>query len=209
MATFRSTVTSVNSTYPVSAYSPQMYAEYAGWYDELGAWLKGAEESGFYLDSGGYGWYYDGNPNTLKMATALDKAYGNESIDLVFAPGGGTRITYAKTHPKWQAIFDKVVKGKNPVTKETLKAAAEKEGGRETTGRAVDPAATPAATKQDRNVSLGGGAPPPEPEDVPFYQKSWFIPAVGVATGVAVLAVVFWPSPKKANPKSKKRKRSR
>jgi hypothetical protein len=188
MSTFRSTVASVNSTYPVSAYSPQMYAEYAGWYDELGAWLKAAEAPGFYADSGGYGWYYASNGD----------------LDMVFAPGGGARITYNKTHPKWQAIFDKIVKGKKAVTKETLAVLCAPQNGKETTGRAVAPTATPAAVTQDNKI---GTPPAPELEDVPFYQKSWFIPAVGVATGVAVLAVVFWPSPKKANPKSKKRKK--
>jgi hypothetical protein len=98
---FRSAERGVFSEYPVQPYSNTMYA---GVLDEALVLLKGAGSEGFYADSGGYGWYYNGDTN--------------KSIDMVFAPGGGQRITYYVTDANYQTIFDKVVKGKKPATKD-------------------------------------------------------------------------------------------
>lgn len=237
MSTFRSTVTGTNLTYPVSAYSPQMYTGYAGWYDELGAWLNstasgkgGGLENGFYVDVGGYGWYWNG--------------VDNGSLDLVFAPGGGQRITFPKGDARTKTIFERVVKTADPMTKEAL---AESVVGRhpeakETTGRAVpvetaiangwsalvNAAVSPAPyvlTGSDKTVPPAAKpyvTPPPRGSgrkpggsigpQAPFYQQPWFVPAVLGVMGAAALTVVFWPknTAPKTNPKRKKhKKRSR
>ena len=232
MSTFRSTVTGTNLTYPVSAYSPQMYTGYAGGWEEFKLSFMGSEDAGFYVDVGGYGWYWNG--------------VDNGSLDLVFAPGGGQRITFPKGDARTKTIFERVVKTSDPMTKETL---AESVVGRhpeakETTGRAVPvetaiangwsalvnaavspapyvltgsdktvpPAAKPYVTPPPRGSGRksGGGKPGGSiGPQAPFYQQPWFVPAVLGVMGAAALTVVFWPknTAPKTNPKRKKRSR--
>ena len=133
---FRSAERGVFSEYPVQPYSNTMYA---GVLDEALVLLKGAGSEGFYADSGGYGWYYNGDTN--------------KSIDMVFAPGGGQRITYYVTDANYQTIFDKVVKGKKPATKETVKAAAEKAGGKETSGKSVASSSSAGSSQASKALS--------------------------------------------------------
>jgi len=189
---FRSAERGTFSTYPMTPYSNGMYSgEYGA---SLSSWLGLAEAQGFYEDAGGYGWYYNADTN--------------KSLDLVFAPGGGQRITYYVGDPSYQTIFNKVVKGKYPLSnKEALQVVVAKAGGKETTGRSVtsssvagapQAARTPAAAA-DPKETFGG-------DDKKLWEQSWFLPAVGGLTVVAVLAVALWPSPK-AKPLRPNRKR--
>ena len=189
---FRSAERGAFSTYPMAPYSNGMYSgEYGA---SFSSYLGLAESQGFYEDAGGYGWYYNADTN--------------KSIDLVFAPGGGQRITYYVGDPSYQSIFNKVVKEKSPLrNKEALQAVVEKAGGKETTGRSVtsssaagakQAARTPAAAA-DPKETLGG-------DDKKLWEQSWFLPVVGGLTVVAVLAVALWPS-KTATPLRSNRKR--
>ena len=189
---FKSTERGTFSTYPMAPYSNGMYSgEYGA---SFSSYLGLAESQGFYEDAGGYGWYYNADTN--------------KSIDLVFAPGGGQRITYYIGDPSYQTVFDKVVKEKSPLrNKEALQAVVEKAGGKETTGRSVtsssaagakQAARTPAAAA-DPKETLGG-------DDKKLWEQSWFLPVVGGLTVVAVLAVALWPS-KTATPLRSNRKR--
>ena len=189
---FKSTERGTFSTYPMAPYSNGMYSgEYGA---SFSSYLGLAESQGFYEDAGGYGWYYNADTN--------------KSIDLVFAPGGGQRITYYIGDPSYQTVFDQVVKEKSPLrTKEALQAVVEKAGGKETTGRSVtsssaagakQAARTPAAAA-DPKETLGG-------DDKKLWEQSWFLPVVGGLTVVAVLAVALWPS-KTATPLRSNRKR--
>lgn len=183
---FRSIERGVFSEYPMMPYASGMYAGY-GW--SVSSLLGLAESQGFYPDNGGYGWYYNADTN--------------KSIDLVFAPGGGKRITYYVGDPGYQTVFDKVVRGKSPVSnKEALKAIVEAKGGRETSGRSVG-SSTSAGFEQAKKTAADTGAGDPGSPGAPsgaFYQKPWFLPAVAVVTIAGVAAIAFWPAPKK-NPK--------
>lgn len=148
---------------------------------------KGSGESGFYSDRGGYGWYYNAD---------------NGSIDMVFAPVGGVRVTFYKDDPKWQGIYNAVVKGKQPATKTTVGQIAKGYGGKETSGKAVSStSAAGAPTAASVPAKAGGGAGPSVApsggaldtlKDLP--NKSWFLPALGVVTVGGVLAIAFWPT---------------
>lgn len=187
---FRSAERGVFSEYPVQPYSNTMYA---GVLDEALVLLKGAGSEGFYADSGGYGWYYNGDTN--------------KSIDMVFAPGGGQRITYYVTDANYQTIFDKVVKGKKPATKETVKAAAEKAGGKETSGKSVASSSSAGSSQASKATVAAGGTPAPALSGgSKFWEQSWFLPTVGGLTVAAVLAIAFWPSPKAKPLRSNRRK---
>jgi hypothetical protein len=168
---------------------------YSGGYGfSISSFLGLAESQGFYADTGGYGWYYNADTN--------------KSIDLVFAPGGGQRITYYVGDPSYQTVFDKVVKEKSPLrNKEALQAVVAKAGGKETTGRSVtsssaagakQAARTPAAAA-DPKETLGG-------DDKKLWEQSWFLPVVGAVTVAGVLAIALWPS-KTATPLRSNRKR--
>lgn len=175
---FRSAERVVFADYPMQPYSNTMYA---GASDEFLVLFKGAESEGFYEDAGGYGWYYNGDTN--------------KSIDMVFAPAGGQRISYYVTDPNYSTIFNKVVKGKKPVTKETAKATAEKSGGKETSGKAVASSSASGSTQEKRATTAAGGTPAPGPSPGgKLWEQSWFLPAVGGLTVVAVLAIALWPS---------------
>ena len=189
---FKSTERGTFSTYPMAPYSNGMYSgEYGA---SFSSYLGLAESQGFYEDAGGYGWYYNADTN--------------KSIDLVFAPGGGQRITYYIGDPSYQTVFDKVVKEKSPLrNKEALQAVVEKAGGKETTGRSVtsssaagakQAARTPAAAA-DPKETLGG-------DDKKLWEQSWFLPVVGAVTVAGVLAIALWPS-SKAKPLRSNRKR--
>lgn len=201
---FRSaTRDAVTASYPVVPYSTAMYSGDYGW--SLSSFLGLAESQGFYADTGGYGWYYNADTN--------------KSIDLVFAPGGGQRITYYETDPSYKAIFNKVVKGKNPVgDKEELKALAEKAGGKETTGKAVASSSAAGAQQETRSTKAAGGTPATEggeDDGKKLWEKPWFLPAVGALTLATVAAIAFWPTkttpPVRTNGKNRSstRKRSR
>lgn len=148
---------------------------------------KGSGESGYYSDKGGYGWYYNAD---------------NGSIDMVFAPAGGVRVTFYKDDPKWQGIYNAVVKGKQPATKTTVGQIAKGYGGKETSGKAVSStSAAGARTAASVPAKAGGGAGTSVApsggafaalKDLP--NKSWFLPALGVVTVGGVLAIAFWPT---------------
>jgi len=198
------------SAYPMRPYSAAGYgasstsrnAENRGgdWWDTLtgaasGAaevvatgW-KGSGESGYYSDRGGYGWYYNAD---------------NGSIDMVFAPGGGVRVTFYKDDPKWQGIYNAVVEGKQPATKTTVGQIAKGYGGKETSGKAVSSTSAAGAPTAGRvPTKAGGGAVSDRKtsggafdtlKDLP--NKSWFLPALGVVAVGGVLAIAFWPAKK-------------
>ena len=149
---------------------------------------KGSGESGYYSDRGGYGWYYNAD---------------NGSIDMVFSPTGGVRVTFYKDDPKWQGIYNAVVKGKQPATKTTVGQIAKGYGGKETSGKAVSStSAAGAPTAASVPAKAGGGAGASDRDhsggaldtlkDLP--NKSWFLPALGVLTVGGVLAIAFWPT---------------
>ena len=156
----------------------------------VNAW-KGEEDGGYYSDKGGYGWYYNDH---------------NGSIDMVFAPGGGTRVTFYKDDPKWQGIYDAVVKGKEPaISKSAIGEIAKRLGGKETSGKSVSStssAGAPTAASVPSKAGSGGStAAPKDPKGVLDTLKalpstSWFLPAVGVLTVGGVIAIAFWPSKK-------------
>lgn len=147
---------------------------------------KGSGESGYYSDRGGYGWYYNAD---------------NDSIDMVFSPTGGVRVTFYKDDPKWQGIYNAVVKGKQPATKTTVGQIAKGYGGKETSGKAVSSTSSAGAGAASAvPVKAGSGAAKEKPssgvldtlKDLP--NKSWFLPALGVVTVGGVLAIAFWPT---------------
>lgn len=199
---FRSAERGVFADYPMQPYSNTMYAGPA---DEVLVLFKGAESEGFYEDAGGYGWYYNGDTN--------------KSIDMVFAPAGGQRISYYVTDPNYSTIFNKVVKGKKPVTKETAKATAEKSAGKETSGKAVASSSASGSTQEKRATTSAGGTPSSgggtggggEDDGKKLWEKPWFLPAVGAVTLVTVATIALWPT-KKATPvrtNGKKRRSTR
>jgi hypothetical protein len=190
----------VVSNYPMVPYSNGMYS--GGYGFSVSSFLGLTEAQGWYVDTGGYGWYYNGDTN--------------KSLDLVFAPGGGKRVTYYVSDPNYQTIFNKVVKGKNPVSnKEALKALVEKSGGVETTGKSVASSSAAGSEQAARATTAAGGTPAPSPDaggggdDKKFWEQSWFLPAAGAVTVAAVLAIALWPSPKAKPLRTNRRRNSR
>ena len=210
----------------MTSFAPSTYSyapsEYAGIYDEVGAWLNstgsgGGLKEGFYVDVGGYGWYWNG--------------VTNGSLDLVFAPGGGQRITFPKGDARTKTIFERVVKPANPITKETLaaKVVARNPHSKETTGKAVDASIAagagwaslvngatyasdyiapvggdkpelPAAPRYDPPAAGGGsggggGGDGGGGAEEPFYTKPWFPFAVaGGVVAIGLVTYALWPS---------------
>lgn len=180
---FQSTIRDARyASYPMTPYPATGYGTATSWL----ANLVGLDESrGFYTDAGGYAWYYNED--------------SNKSIDMVFAPGGGTRITFYVGEPKYQGIFNKVVKGKSPVNRDEAKAAAEKAGGKETSGRSTGSSTSAGAGQAAQiNVPTAPPAPgePPAPSGEKLWEQPWFLPVVGVAVVSLVAAIAFWPAPK-------------
>jgi hypothetical protein len=153
--------------------------ETASYFETVSTALLPSESGGFYADTGGYGWNYNSS---------------NGSIDMVFAPGGGTRITFYKSDPKWAGIYNLVVKGKQPGTKASVAASAAKSGGKETSGKSVG-STTSAGAPRAASVPVAstGGVSPTAP-GTPLWEQGWFLPVVGGTVLVGVLAIAFWPS---------------
>lgn len=148
-------------------------------YDRAAAALTLGEGGGFYADTGGYGWNYNSS---------------NGSIDMVFSPSGGARITFYKGDPKWAGIYSAVVKGKQPTTKAFVALTAGKAGGKETSGKSVG-STTSAGAPRAASVPVAstGGVSPTAP-GTPLWEQGWFLPVVGGTVLVGVLAIAFWPS---------------
>lgn len=138
--------------------------------------LSVVEGSGYYLDSGGYAWQWD-------------RATGR--LFVVAAPGGGMKWVYAASHPKFRAIYAKVIAGKTPWTTDlaNILAIAGAQGGSATGTAATGTAARPAT------VISQAAAPPPtvapaEPiAMVPIYQRAWF-PFAAAGAALALLGLV-------------------
>lgn len=156
--------------------------------DALVTQAKSSGDSGYYSDTGGYGWYFNGK---------------NLTIDMVFAPGGGPRVTFAQTDPKWAGIFAKVVSGKSPVTKVNAAAIAARAGGQETSGRAIAASSMQGASIAASVPVVGGSLPTAEGGS--WLEKlssggfggPYVLPVIGGAVLVGVIAIAFWPEPKK------------
>jgi hypothetical protein len=139
--------------------------------------------TGYYLDSGGYAWHWD---------------RAKARLTLIAAPGGGMRWSYTASHPKFAAIFAKIVNGKEPWTDNlpTILAIASAQGGTET-GQGTG-TATPSSTTTRPTLTLTATAPtpflPPTPprnlRATPIYKRTWFPFAVAGA-GVLTLGLLF------------------
>ena len=188
---FRSAERGTFSTYPMAPYSNGMYSGDYGF--SISGFLGLPEAQGFYEDAGGYGWYYNADTN--------------KSLDLVFAPGGGQRITYYVGDPSYQTIFNKVVKEKSPLSKADLQAVVVKAGGKETTGRSVTSSSVAGAPQAARTPAAAADTKEPfGGDDKKLWEQSWFLPVAGGLTLVAVLGIAFWPS-STAKPLRSNRKR--
>ncbi len=151
-------------------------------YDVVVNQFSKSGDSGYYADTGGYGWYF--NAGTLEL-------------DMVYAPGGGQRIAFAHTDPKWAAIFNTVVSGKTPkATKGEVAYIAGKAGGLETVNKAI-------AASSSQGKAIAASVPvtvktktpgSPTGPDAPFYEADWFLPALGGVVVLGALAIAFWPA---------------
>jgi hypothetical protein len=107
-------------------FQPSQHSAYNGPLDYLAAKLKKSGDPGFYADTGGNGWYLDPSLTLI----------------LVFAKGGGERKIFAPGTADYDKIYGRVVKNKEPVTKESAGAVAKKSGGKETKTKAAVTKAT-------------------------------------------------------------------
>lgn len=157
--------------------------------DALVTQAKSSGDSGYYSDTGGYGWYFNGK---------------NLTLDMVFAPGGGPRVTFSHTDPKWSGIFAKVVDGKAPVTKINAAAIAARAGGQETSGRAIAASSMQGASIA-ASVPVVGSVGTPPPDGTSWLTRissagfggDYVLPVIGGVVLVGVIAIAFWPEPKK------------
>lgn len=133
------------------------------------------EGTGFYFDTGGYGWYYDRSTGDITM---------------IASPKSRERLVFDRSHPRWAGIFDKVIKGRTPHTEAEVLAGASKSStpGKATRGGTPSHRGGPAGTPAPVNADLPGS------QSESITDKVWFWPvAILVPTAAVVGGLLFWP----------------